>query len=304
MKRIHRQASATTLGLALLALLTPGGARADFVDAEVGARGLAMGGAFVAVEGDPASLYWNSAAILSESRLQVSGMRTRLFDGVEGLTEDFVGLTARMTDHVGIGAGWLRTGLEDVYHEDLITGAVAWNPGGGRLVVGASVLLYGIDAPGYEALGDPNYLGRQWEPSASLGALYRWSEKLTLGASVENLLEPEMSLVGSTEDVDVIGGRRRLGLAYVIQEVVRVTGEVRHHDFPDYYDSNWTLHAGAESWFSGVLAMRVGIDDGALAAGLGLVVDRVRLDGGLVTNERLGNTFRAAVTIGYGGGER
>jgi hypothetical protein len=108
-----------------------------------------------------------------------------------------------------------------------------------------------------------------------------------------------MSLLANTTDVDVIGGRRRFGLAYLIQEIVRVTGEVRHHEFPDYYDSNWTLHAGAESWFENVLALRVGIDNGALAAGAGLVVDRVRIDGGLVTNERLGNTFRAAVTIGY-----
>ena len=41
------------------------------------------------------------------------------------------------------------------------------------------------------------------------------------------------------------------------------------------------------------------LDDGDLTAGAGLVVHRVRFDGGLVTNERLGNTFRAAVTLGY-----
>lgn len=287
--------------LLIAALLTclPSAAHAGFADVEVGARGLAMGGAFVAVEGDPASVFWNPAAILSPRRVQVSGMRTRLFDGVEGLTEDFVGATYGIRPNLGAGIGWTRTGLEDVYHEDQITFALAFNPRGGKLVVGAALLLFGVDAPGYEALNDPNYRGRQWEPSASVGALYRWSDVLTFGASLENLLEPEMSLLANTADVDVIGGRRRFGLAYLIQEIVRVTGEVRHHEFPDYYDSNWTLHAGAESWFENVLALRVGIDNGALAAGAGLVVDRVRIDGGLVTNERLGNTFRAAVTIGY-----
>lgn len=295
---MNRSFARTLLTLTFVATL-PLASRAGFADVEVGARGLAMGGAFVAVEGDPASIFWNPAAILSERRAQVSAMRTRLFDGVDGLTEDFVGLTVGVRENLGAGVGWTRTGLEDIYHEDVLNFSLAYNPRGGKLVVGASLLFFGVDAPGYEALNDPNFRGRQWEPSASVGALYRWSDVLTFGVSLENLVEPEISLLANTTDVDVIGGRRRAGLAYVIQEIVRVTAEVRHHEFPDYYDSDITLHAGAESWFNDVLALRVGIDNGALAAGAGLVIDRVRIDGGLVTNERLGNSFRAAVTIGY-----
>jgi len=289
-----------TLALAgALVLLPTAAALADFADAEVGARGISMGGAFVAVEGDPASLFWNPAAIHPGRRVEVTGMRTRLFDGVEGLTEDFVGITGAVNEDLALGFGWTRSGLEDTYHEDVVTGAVAWRMPRLPLSIGASVLFYGADAPGYEELNDPNYLGSQWEPSLSIGFLYEWTENLHLGASFENLLKPEMTLLANTSDVDQIGGQRRFGMAYLFEDLVRFTAELRHHDFPEYYDSDWTLHGGAESWFNEILALRVGIDDGDLTAGAGLIVKRVRFDGGLVTNERLGNTFRAAITLGY-----
>ena len=280
----------------LLALTAP--VRAEFADSEVGARGIALGGAFVAVDGDPASLFWNPAGILAERRIQLTGMRTRLFDGLDGVSEDFVGLTYQVNQDVAAGFGWTRVALEDVYTEDVLNGTVAYRFDE-KLQVGATLLFFGADAPGLEALADPNYTGGEWKPSASVGALYRWSDVLQFGISLENLLRPKISLLGEEDAVDPIGGRRRIGFAYVVQEIVRITGEFRHHDYPDYYNRDWTLHAGAESWFANVLALRVGIDAGDLTAGAGLLVDRFRFDGGLVTNERLGNTFRAAVTLGF-----
>lgn len=291
--------SMTTISSAIaLLLLAAAPSRAEFADSSVGARGMALGGAFVAVDGDPASLFWNPAAIISERKVQLTGMRTRLFDGLEGVNEDFVGITGAIGENAAVGFGWTRVGLEDIYHEDVINFSAAYRLRA-DLQVGITALFFGAAAPGLEALADPSYAGRQWEPSMSVGALYRFDDALQFGVSFENLLRPSMSLLGRAEDVDPIGGRRRVGVAYVIQEIVRVTAEVRHHDFPDYYNRDWTLHAGAESWFSGVLALRVGIDAGDLTAGAGLLVDRVRFDGGLVTNERLGNTFRAAVTVGF-----
>lgn len=297
MKTMRRHLITAATAVAVLLPLAEG-ARAEFADSEVGARGMALGGAFVAVDGDPSSLYWNAAGILSERRVQLTGMRTRLFDGLEGVNEDFVGMTLGFGPDTAVGFGWTRVGLEDVYFEDVLNATVAYRLRE-QLQVGVSLLFFGAEAPGLEALADPNYVGRQWEPSMSVGALYKWSDVLQFGVSLENLFKPTMSLLGQAEDVDPIGGRRRIGFAYVIQEIVRITGEVRHHDLPDYYNREVTLHAGAESWFSGVLALRVGIDAGDLTAGAGLLVDRVRFDGGLVTNERLGNTFRAAVTVGY-----
>lgn len=299
--------NAIVLSLVAAALFGPGHAAANFDDFEAGARGLSMGGAFVAVPGDPASVFWNPAAILSEERIQVTGMRTRLYDGLDGLTEDFFGASGQVADGFAVGFGWTRTGLENIYHEDTLTLAGAYRIPGSSLVIGVAGLMYGTDAPGYEELNDPNYLGRQWEPSFSFGALYELAEDFTIGASVENLLRPEMQLLSNTTDVDPIGGRRRIGLAYMVQNTIRVTFEARHLDLPDWYNNEFTLHAGAESWFNDVLALRVGINAGDLTAGAGLVVRdtpipgvrTIRFNGGMITNERLGNTFRAAVTLGF-----
>jgi hypothetical protein len=295
MKRSTRILLVTAL-LAIPAL----SARADFVDQEVGARAQAMGGAFTAMGGDPASIFWNPAAILApERRVQVEGMRTRLYDGVDGLTEDWLGLSAQLGPRLAVGAGWTRTGLEDLYHEDVITGAAAYDLLAGKLAVGASVLFYGASAPGYEALNDPNYLGAQWEPSLSLGAWLRPAGTWYFGASLENLLRPEIQLVGTSTDVQKIGGRRRLSAAYLLEEVVWLSFELRHHDYPEYVDGDWTFHLGAETWFQQTLALRAGVDDGNLTAGAGLVVSLIRVDLSLITHERLGNTYRAAALLRF-----
>ncbi len=296
---------ATALAPALAAALAvalcgaAGIAQADFVDPQVGARALSMGGAFVAVTGDPASLFWNPAAIIAPQRVQLSGMRTSVYDGVDGLSEDFLGATFQARKGLAVGAGWSRTGLKDVYHEDLLTAAAALALLRGRLVVGGSVLFYGVAAPGYEALNDPNYLGAQWKLSFSTGVVVHVLDNFDLGASAENLVRPEIRLISTTARATQIGGRRRLGATYLLQKVVRISGELRHNDIPEYVDQAWTLHVGAESWFNNVVAVRAGVDDGALTAGAGLLVKKVRTDVGLMTHERLGNTYRATITIGF-----
>ncbi|HKI82934.1 MAG TPA: hypothetical protein VKA63_01255, partial [Candidatus Krumholzibacteria bacterium] len=154
-------------------------------------------------------------------------------------------------------------------------------------------------APGYEALNDPNYNGAQWESSFSLGMLYHVKENLQVGASFENLLRPTIQLVSTSTDVREIGGRRRFGMAYLLEDIVWLSAEVRHHDIPPYVGGNWTAHFGAEAWFEDVLALRAGIDDSDLTAGMGLLVSMVRLDLSLLTHERLGNTYRASVNLRF-----
>ncbi len=296
----HRRSQILGL-LGFLALALPiTTAHADFVDQEVGARGQAMGGAFSAMSGDPAHIFWNPASIIStEYGAQIEGMRTRLFDGVDGLTEDFIGGLIRISPRLTIGAGWTRTGLAKLYHEDMISAGLAFDLIAGKLSVGATALFYGVDAPGYEALNDPNYLGGTWEPSASVGLLYRLGSGWRFGASFENLMTPTIQLVATSTDVQQIGGRQRFAVAYLLQEVVWLTGETRHHEFPEYVDGDWTVHLGAEAWFQKILAVRGGIDDGKLTAGLGLVVSVLRLDLSLITHERLGNSYRASANLRF-----
>ncbi len=286
--------------LTALSLLPATSAWAEFIDQEVGARGQSMGGAYVAMSGDPSSLFWNPAAIVNrEHSVLVEGMRTSLYDGVEGLSEDFIGASMQFAGRFAVGLGWTRTGLEQLYHEDVLSGGVAMSTGEGRFSIGASALFFGASAPGYVDLNDPNYAGDQWAGSFSLGLLYRPSGKLSFGASFENLLRPTIQLVSTSTDVKEIGGRRRFGMAYRLEDVIWLTVEVRHHDIPEYVDGNWTAHFGGEAWFQKVLALRAGVDNGRVTAGAGLVVSFVRLDLSLLVHERLGNTYRATVNLSF-----
>ena len=47
------------LPIAMVLLLAPGTARGDFRDMEIGARPLALGGAFVSISDDANGVYWN-----------------------------------------------------------------------------------------------------------------------------------------------------------------------------------------------------------------------------------------------------
>lgn len=287
------------LALALL-LALPTAARAGFADPEAGARALAMGGAFAAMSGDAASLFWNPAALHGDGRFRMGGMRTSRYDGLDGVDEDFLAVAWQPGGgRLAVGLGWARTALGELYHEDTVSLGAAWRTGRlWDLRVGASALFFGVDAPGYAELNDPAYRGAQWEPSASVGLMLSPSPELQLGASAENLARPEISLLSEGE-VDRVGGRRRVGASYLLQEVVVLSAELRHHDIPDYSNRRWTIHTGAESWFNGVLALRVGLHHGDLTAGAGLLVDHVRVDMALLTHERLGNSYRMGIALSF-----
>ncbi|HYW68302.1 MAG TPA: hypothetical protein VE960_01750, partial [bacterium] len=81
--------------------------QANFVETELGARAMGMGGAFVAVADDVTALHWNPAGLAGLHGVQVFGMRTSVYS-VEGLSEDAV-LASYGVGSSGYGLGWTRT---------------------------------------------------------------------------------------------------------------------------------------------------------------------------------------------------
>ena len=75
----------------------------------IGARALAMGGAFVAVSNDATAPAWNPAglALLDDTRL--AGMSTDLY-GL-GITHQYVGAVTTFAN-LGIGLGWERVAID------------------------------------------------------------------------------------------------------------------------------------------------------------------------------------------------
>ncbi len=279
-----------------LVVLLVGTAGANFLEVEVGARAMGMGGAFVAVADDVTALHWNPAGLADLEGVQVFGMRTSVYS-VDGLSEDSV-LAGYGMGRRGFAAGWLRTGAQDLYNEDTLLAGYGMKTPVEGLSAGLSVKRYSIDAPGYEYYNDPAYdSGGDAALSGDLGILYRhanWSA----GATYRNIGEPKLQLLSTTTEPDPIVSEFRLGGAYVFREVMTMTVEWRApREVPSYYDSRSSFNLGTEVWFYDVFALRAGMNRDRITAGLGLKADPVRIDVALLSERRIGSLYRLSAIL-------
>jgi hypothetical protein len=285
-----------SLAAVAITFLCSGLAAANFLEVETGARPMGMGGAFVAVADDVTAVHWNPAGLAELGGFQLFGMRTSVYD-VDGLSEDSV-MAGYGTGTYGFGAAWMRTGAQDLYNEDTIVLA-----GGARtpidgLSVGASVRRFSIDAPGYDYYADPAFdADGDAGYAGDAGVLYRtapWS----FGATIRNIGEPELKLLETTTDPDPLVSEFRLGATYLFREVMLMSVEWRApRDVPSYYDEKNTLNIGTEIWFYDVVALRAGKNRDRITAGLGLKADPVRIDVALLSERRIGPTYRLSAIL-------
>ncbi|MCK4392957.1 hypothetical protein KAX17_08635, partial [Candidatus Bipolaricaulota bacterium] len=107
MKRVIVVSLALIMVISAFALADGTGAFSAFKNG-LGARALAMGGAFVAVVDDTTAVIWNPAGLAQLDDTRLSGMSTDLF-GL-GITHQFVGATTMFAD-LGIGLSWERASV-------------------------------------------------------------------------------------------------------------------------------------------------------------------------------------------------
>jgi len=105
---------ALALLAALLLLAGPAGASdftrnavgttgSEFLQQDIGARGIAMGGAYSAVTNDSNSIYWNPAGLTRVPRLSASLMYAQY---VAGVTYNAGNVAARVNDTTVVAGGW------------------------------------------------------------------------------------------------------------------------------------------------------------------------------------------------------
>ena len=108
----------------LLALLTAGSVSAQdisrvataagqFLKLGVGARAMALGGTAVSIPGDPASLYWNPAAISTISRKTFFVSRSNLYENA-GIYHTFLGFVMPMPAASALGISVNYVGTDDI----------------------------------------------------------------------------------------------------------------------------------------------------------------------------------------------
>ena len=271
-------------------------AGANFLEVETGARPMGMGGAFVAVVDDVTALHWNPAGLADLDSAQLFGMRTSVY-GVDGLSEDSA-MAGYGTGSKGFAAGWMRTGAQDLYNEDTMVAGYGMKMPIDGLSAGFSVKRFSIEAPGYEYYNDPAYQnGGDDAYSGDVGLLYRrgsWA----VGATYRNVGEPELKLLSTTDDPDAIVSELRLGGAYLFRELMLISAEWRApREVPSYYGEKNTLNIGTEIWFYDVVALRAGKNRDRITAGLGLKADPVRIDVALLSERRIGPTYRLSAIL-------
>ncbi len=83
-----------------------------FLELGVGARGLAMGEAYVSVADDGSSFYWNPAGIANMQRAEASGMYASLF---KGLVRHFhLGFTRPLYNGAAVSVNWIRLSVPNI----------------------------------------------------------------------------------------------------------------------------------------------------------------------------------------------
>jgi outer membrane protein OmpA-like peptidoglycan-associated protein len=273
-----------------------------FLRMGAGTRALGMGGAYVATANDATAGYWNPAALAWSCGTQLSGMYAL------GLTEDrtmsFVAGSHRF-DWGALGLSLLTAGMGDIpfyspgssvssetfsYGDLAVMGHAAYATD--MFAMGATVkyLHQGLDA---DVEGDAGVNGF----GVDLGAGVQPAEWLRLGIVMKDLA----SEVGSYEDANNLPMNLRVGCGLMPLE-----GFTFGFDLDKVIDEDdLKYHAGSEfafpvsEDFGG--AVRLGINDGSLAAGVGLRVKFIQFDYAFVEEpNNFEESHRIGVTLNFG----
>lgn len=288
-------ASGRVAGVALLAALLcgwmacdPATARADAGDggtrslfaAPAGSRGIALGGAFVAVPGDATVASWNPGGLGWVPR-NVATASTVSYD--LDFREDFAAFTLPSW-RIGTGSVAFRRfgtdGIDGRDERNATTGddfsvseteiTLAYGRTFGTAIgVGGAVKLQRQSVAGRSGSGLGADLGVMLYPLIALHVPSRLASQLTWGLGIRNLAQPGIRLdQESVSDPSV----RRTGFAY------RTPYALATLDLETGGGARPRVHAGAEISPRPFLALRAGMNGDALTAGAGFRVRGIALD--------------------------
>ena len=252
MKRMVVLSLALILVLSAVAMADGIGAFSAFKNG-VGARALAMGGAFVAVANDATAACWNPAGLATLNDTRLAGMSTDLY-GL-GATHQYVGAVTTIAN-LGIGLGWERAAIDGqamdgtgtpgatfTWTEQAIVGSLATNVMDVAMA-GANVKYYMADS----GLGD-TASGFGFD----LGVLVSLGDMFVIGVNAKDLAGSGLAWDGGANDV--ISGLYKAGLAMKLAEDKLVLATDVDFDNSGLGDT----HVGVEFQVIDELALRGGV---------------------------------------------
>jgi len=300
MKRVMVVSAALLLVLSVATLADGIGAFSAFKNG-IGARALAMGGAFVAVADDATAACWNPAGLAQLGDTRLAGMSTDLY-GL-GITHQYVGATTSFAN-LGIGLAWERAaipsqvidpggdlGASFTWTEQAIVGSLATNVLD-IAMAGANVKYYLADS----GLGD----------SASgfgfdLGLLVSLGDMFVIGVNAMDLAGSSIEWDGGA--TDVVSGVYKAGLAMSLADDMLVLAADVDFDGSALGDT----HVGVEFNVIDELALRGGVvltdnfQEYYFTVGAGINVAGLYVDAAYILEETLGNTLVLSAEFSLGG---
>jgi len=268
----------------VIALFTVwGGAYADqyageFMSTGVGARALAMGGAFAAVADDASTIYWNPAGMADTKGAEVSSVKRISQSGVDSsytylsldynsgentgafgasfLSQSFGGIM--ITDTQGNQVGGLTSAGDNVVYLSYAKKLAGWVSGGLSLKVLFGNYPTGSGSTGYNGFGeDLGILIDMGHLSGSLNGL-----KFAINAQDLYTTMNWGSGGGFSGGMERVEPNIKLGLAYLPFSDVMKALDSRVTLAADY-DSEYSgaYHLGAEYLWNGMIALRAGVQN-------------------------------------------
>ncbi|MBN1383819.1 MAG: PorV/PorQ family protein [Elusimicrobia bacterium] len=273
----------------------------QFLKIGMGARPLAMAGAFSAVADDVNSIYYSPASLTRTEKTEVSATYLKYFEDVNA---GFIGYTGRAAEkhYLGIGLTYLNitniqgydvneTPLGDFGAQDT---ALFLNYA--RKDLAESVLENLSIGGGLKIINQKIEAEKAFTVAVDLSAYYPADEKLSFAFNIQNISYG----VKFVDETDPLPLNIKFGAAYGAMENLTIACDLDEY----VVDNKLYASVGAEYWIKEVLALRSGYRIGydtdslggivGLGAGAGFRVWGFTLDYAFVPFGDLGDTHRVS----------
>ncbi|MCK4411485.1 hypothetical protein KAV67_04280 [Candidatus Bipolaricaulota bacterium] len=152
----------------------------------VGARALAMGGAFVAIANNATAMHWNPAGLAQVNDTRLTGMTTDL-SGSGWITHNVLAATT-MFSNIGIGLGWDSVSTSYVDLDLIGSTAITWNESVvlGSVAMGITESVYaGVNVKYYMATDNNDQSAKGF--GFDLGLLFDLGEMFSFGINAADI---------------------------------------------------------------------------------------------------------------------
>jgi hypothetical protein len=280
----------------------------EFMYLGVGARPLALGGAYTASDGDIFSTYYNPAGLTSLTGYQAAFMHSETFGSL--LNHDYIAIAKSQFNGVAavsmyrLGGGGILVTEEhlgifrvkkEASHADYVFSFAYGHKQTPRLDWGATAKII------YRKIVDVSAQGI----GLDAGLRYRLRDDLTAALVMQDLTGTILSY--SNDNKEIVNPTMKMGLGFsrslgdfrgtVLGDAdIRFEGRVSSAQFSQSWISADT-HVGFEVGYKGVASVRIGSDIGNLTTGIGIKFSRYRVDLALLDHSDLDTSYRGTLVV-------